>query len=523
MPLDFPAASIFLFCSAAFCAWLAAYALMQPRTAFARNFVALMLCSTAYALGYGIELAAPGLAQIKAALRLQYLGIPFITPVWVGLAWSYLDSRGLPRVWWRTLLALSLLILLIYQSNDAHHLYYTDLAFVREGALSITHSGKGPVYWLTIAYLNAGFGAGVLLFFRAWRQSKPIYHQQALCLLIGSFFPWLFHFVYQLGLSPLGIDLSPFGLAACGLLFAIASFRHGILDVLPMARDLVFDGIAEGVIVLDERARIVDFNRAASRLFPELERHAIGFSRDDLAGTTPLARVLEAHELFECPLPVDGQLRHLEIHSYPMAERTGKAVGKALLIRDITEKKVLIEQLHQTASTDELTGVFNRRHLMELSHRAFQLAQRHQQPLSVIIVDVDHFKAINDRRGHLAGDVLLSKIAALFAARLRATDILGRYGGDEFIIALPETDAQRAGELARELNTAGLAECGATLSLGVAQSQAAHADFNTLLGKADEALYRAKAGGRNQVAIAAQAGDRIDAASLYSSKSPVMR
>lgn len=204
------------------------------------------------------------------------------------------------------------------------------------------------------------------------------------------------------------------------------------------------------------------------------------------------------------------------------AERTGKAVGKALLIRDITEKKVLIEQLHQTASTDELTGVFNRRHLMELSHRAFQLAQRHQQPLSVIIVDVDHFKAINDRRGHLAGDVLLSKIAALFAARLRATDILGRYGGDEFIIALPETDAQRAGELARELNTACLAECGATLSLGVAQSQAAHADFNTLLGKADEALYRAKAGGRNQVAIAGQAGDRIDAASLYSSKSPVM-
>lgn len=94
MPLDFPAASIFLFCSAAFCAWLAAYALMQPRTAFARNFVALMLCSTAYALGYGIELAAPGLAQIKAALRLQYLGIPFITPVWVGLAWSISTAAG---------------------------------------------------------------------------------------------------------------------------------------------------------------------------------------------------------------------------------------------------------------------------------------------------------------------------------------------------------------------------------------------------------------------------------------------
>ena len=508
--VNFSAASIFLLCSAAFCGWLAAYALMQQRNAFARNFVALMLCSALYALGYGLELASPDVEMIKAALRLQYIGIPFMPLVWVGLAWSYLDSRGLPRVWWRTLLALSTLVFLIHQSNDLHHLYYTDLAFSRDGPLSITRTGKGPVYWLTIAYLNTGFGAGVLLFFRAWRQSKPIYHHQALCLLIGSSFPWLFHLLYQFGLSPEGIDLSPFGLAASGLLFAIASFRHGLLDVLPMARDMVFDGIAEGVIVIDEQRRIVDFNRAANGFFPELGQHSIGFSRSDLDVTSPLALILETRDRLECPLARDGQTRQLEVRSYRMRGRSGKTVGKALLIEDVTEKMALIEQLHQTASTDELTGVFNRRHLMELSSRAVLLAQRHHQRLAVIIADVDHFKAVNDIQGHLAGDALLRRIAALFRARLRATDILGRYGGDEFIITLPETDALRAEELAQMLNQACREECEATLSIGVAELQAYMPDFSALLGKADEALYRAKASGRNQVAIQAPATTAVD-------------
>ena len=500
-PFDFSAASIFLFCSSAFCGWLAAYALMQRRNAFSLNFVALMLFSAVYALGYGLELGSPDLAVIKLALRLQYFGIPFLPLAWVGLAWSYLDSRGLPRVWWRTLLALSTLIFLIHQSNELHHLYYADLAFTRDGNLSITTTGKGPIYWLTIAYLNIGFGAGVLLFFRAWRQSKPIYHHQALCLLIGSSFPWLFHLAYQFGLSPGRIDLSPFGLAASGLLFCVASFRHGILDVLPMARDMVFDGIAEGVIVVDEQQRIVDFNRSANGFFPELGQHSIGRTRQELEDASPLARILDAPELFECPLAVNGQTRHLEIRSSRMLDRSGKAVGKALLIQDITEKKALIEQLHQTAATDELTGVFNRRHLLELSARAVQLAQRHDHPLSVIIVDIDHFKAVNDRQGHLAGDALLKEIAALFRARLRTTDILGRYGGDEFVITLPETDVQQASELAHTLNRACHEECATTLSLGIAELGALTPDFSALLGKADAALYRAKACGRNQFSV----------------------
>ena len=498
----FSAAPIFLFFTTAFCCWLAAYGFAQPRSVFSRNFVALMLAAAVYALGYGVELASPDLAAMQAALRLQYLGIPFLPLAWIGLAWSYLDPRGLPRGYWRGLFALSAFICLAHQTNALHHLYYAALDFSRDGRLSVARITPGPLYWLNIVYLNVGVGAGVVLFFRAWRQSRPIYHRQALCLLVGSSFPWLFHLIYQLGLSPHGIDLSPFGLTAGGLLFAVASFRHGVLDVLPMARDLVFDGIAEGVIVVDEHARIVDYNRAAKGYFPELAGHALDLHARSLDAASPLARVIGTREPFELPMVNDGQTRHLEVRCYPMAERGGRTVATALLVRDVSEKRELIEQLHRAASIDELTGVFNRRHLMDESQRAFRLARRHGQPLAVILIDVDYFKEVNDRRGHLAGDALLTRIASLLRSRLRTTDILGRYGGDEFIITLPETDAARAAELARQLAAHCVATCETTLSLGVAQAQSAMRDFTDLLGRADEALYRAKANGRNQVAIA---------------------
>ena len=400
----FSAAPIFLFCTTAFCGWLAAYGFAQPRSAFSRNFVWLMLGAAVYALGYGVELASPDLAVMQAALRLQYLGIPFLPLAWIGLAWSYLDPRGLPRAYRLGLFALSAFICLAHQTNALHHLYYAALDYSRDGNLSVARITPGPIYWLYIVYLNVGVGAGVVLFFRAWRQSRPIYHRQALCLLIGSSFPWLFHLIYQLGLSPRGVDLSPFGLTAGGLLFAVASFRHGVLDVLPMARDLVFDGIAEGVIVVDEHARIVDYNRAAQGYFPELSDHASSPRAQDPDAASPLARVIGAREPFELSLASAGQTRHLEVRPYPMAERGGKTVATALLVRDVSEKKELIEKLHRAASTDELTGVFNRRHLMDESQRAFLLARRHGQPLSVILIDIDYFKEINDRQGHLAGN-----------------------------------------------------------------------------------------------------------------------
>ena len=504
-----PAASLFLFCSAMFCATLVAYALRQRRNAFTANFVALMGISTVYALGYGAELMSSSLDGMKAMLRIQYLGIPFISVAWLGLGWAYLDSRGLPRPLFGGLILCSTVVFLVFQTNDFHHLFYAGLEYSRVDGMAVARITKGPLYWLHIVYLNFCIAVGVALFFRAWRQSMRIYHRQALCLLVGSFFPWGFHLVYILGFSPNRIDLGPFGLAASGLFFAIASFRHGIFSILPIARDLVFDGLSEGVIVIDDRKHITDFNRAAGQFIPGLDTSAIGRRLDQIQGGGMIAKELDApSELgggdpktshIEIALIQNGELRHLEVRLSPMADRKGVIQCWALLLLDITEKKRLIEQLHQKASIDPLTGVYNRRWLVEQARRGVLLAQRSKDQLSVCIVDVDHFKEINDRHGHHAGDETLQQIASVLGKRLRATDFFGRFGGDEFVIVLPGTGGRAALELMEGLNHACKAVCGVTLSIGIAELQKGILDFDMLLRCADEQLYLAKGAGRNQV------------------------
>ena len=132
-------------------------------------------------------------------------------------------------------------------------------------------------------------------------------------------------------------------------------------------------------------------------------------------------------------------------------------------------------------------------------------ARRSAQPLSILMADVDSFKAINDRAGHLTGDAVLGRVGAQLQEMLRSTDVRVRYGGDEFLVILPETPvlgaAQVAEFLRREIADAN-ADTGITLSLGVAAALAGEMDPRTLIGRADEALYRAKRGGRNRYCLA---------------------
>ena len=510
MPL-IPAPSIFLFCSALLCVALGVYALRQRSDVFTRSFVALNAASAVYALGYGIELMSADLAAMKWALRFEYLGVTSAPLLWLSLAWSYLDSRGLPRLLFALEAGVCLFFLVAFQTNDMHGLFYATLDYTRIDGLAIAQIGKGPLYWLFVIFLNLSIGLGVALFFRAWRQSMRIYQRQALCVLIGSFFPWLFHLAYQVGLSPDHIDLSPFGLAAAAVLFTVASFRHGMLQVLPVARDLVFEDLAEGVIVLDGRGQVTDFNRAAARFVDGLLTRSIGKALGDIDGARPIVEQLGAsvrqpaastNLSIEVAMPRAARERFFEVRLTPMVDRSGVVQCQALLLLDVTEMRALLTQLHRQATTDALTGIFNRHHFGHLAERAFLHARRTGEPLSLAVIDVDEFKAINDQRGHQAGDELLRLIADNARRRLRATDILGRFGGDEFVVSLPATSAAEAVEVMRELGDACLAAGGASLSIGVADLAEDCASVQVLLNRADAQLYRAKKAGRHRVMAA---------------------
>jgi len=169
-------------------------------------------------------------------------------------------------------------------------------------------------------------------------------------------------------------------------------------------------------------------------------------------------------------------------------------------------------RLFHSATYETLTGLLRREAILELLSREIERARRHGRPLSVALVDVDHFKRINDRFGHLEGDRVLQQVARKLSSQLRGTDAVGRYGGEEFLLVLPETDLSAGAALSdalrcsierMELTSAGSEPMPVRISVGVATLQDArlsgHDTIPELLGSADRRLYRAKAAGRNRV------------------------
>jgi diguanylate cyclase (GGDEF)-like protein len=179
------------------------------------------------------------------------------------------------------------------------------------------------------------------------------------------------------------------------------------------------------------------------------------------------------------------------------------------MARDIEQRKLMEEELRKLATTDYLTGLFIRRQLFELGEKEINRAQRNGDPLSLMMLDIDHFKSINDTYGHAIGDEVLKKFSMLFRDSLRNIDIVCRFGGEEFVAILPDTDTQTATDVAQRLRlnveTSIMPiegkELKYTISIGLAVLREKDISINQLINRADEALYHAKRSGRNQVVV----------------------
>lgn len=174
---------------------------------------------------------------------------------------------------------------------------------------------------------------------------------------------------------------------------------------------------------------------------------------------------------------------------------------------DISRMKEMEQQLQEMARTDELTGLYNRRYFMEQTRRELARARRYGNPVSMLSFDIDHFKDINDRYGHPAGDAVLFSLSRICAETLRETDTLARIGGEEFAVLLPESGIEEAaviGERLRQRVAANVCRCDhqeirCTISLGAAQFKGADDDLEGLMKRTDKALYKAKNSGRDRL------------------------
>ena len=234
-------------------------------------------------------------------------------------------------------------------------------------------------------------------------------------------------------------------------------------------------------------------HRSVSRRHCEVYRVGTGYRIRDLGATNPTR--LNNH-----PLP-DGEAVLTDGDQITVGESVLKFVSHASMEAEYHE------EVYQLATLDALTELCNRRYFSELLQREIGRALRHRHPLALGIIDVDMFKPVNDRFGHVEGDGVLRGIAAQLRKHMRAEDIAARIGGEEFAVVFPETAMSHALALAERLRAAvadmvftpGGETHRITISIGLAELDPEHSAPGALMQAADSALYRAKAGGRNQV------------------------
>ena len=167
------------------------------------------------------------------------------------------------------------------------------------------------------------------------------------------------------------------------------------------------------------------------------------------------------------------------------------------------------EEVHALAITDELTHIFNRRHFMKLAEYELERAKRYLHALSILIIDIDNFKSVNDNYGHLCGDAVLQELSSTCQSILRQCDIFARFGGEEFILLLPETDSASVLKVASRLCQLVAnhvveykeAQIRVTISVGVTTFDPATDTLDNLLNRADQALYQAKRMGKNRLQV----------------------
>jgi diguanylate cyclase (GGDEF)-like protein/PAS domain S-box-containing protein len=292
-------------------------------------------------------------------------------------------------------------------------------------------------------------------------------------------------------------------------------------EVSSLEMDQVFNATSDGICVIDKNLNVSKFNRVLVEMMAPLgieiaKSRCAGILDHALCGTTRclLQRILaeegdRIEEEIEIAAP-GGSTRTFLVTARPLMDLTGEIVGAVVSFRDSTERKEIEQELRRMAVTDPLTGAFNRRQFLQRAREEMDRSRRYQTALTLLMIDVDHFKAVNDSFGHDAGDAVLKCMVAESKSLLRGSDIFCRLGGEEFAAILTHTSPEQGRLVAERLRQALKAlqvdtangPVHFTVSIGVASMVTEAAPLDGIMKKADEALYAAKQEGRDRVVMA---------------------
>ena len=497
-------------------------------TALGGVLLASFIWSGAYAMTWSLT----DVQEKVLWLKIMYMGVVAVPALFLIFTLqitqhdNWLTSRNL------VLLALEPLMILILLWLDVRFMF-NQIDVAQRGGFTVLTIERGPGFWLNTIYSYALILLALVALGVGSMRAHRYFRRQYLIILIGSAIPFAASLFTQARYEELGdLDMAPMSFAVMSILYAYAVFRHQFMDLLPVARGRLIENMSDGVLVVDAKGRIVDINPAMKSFLDDEPAALIGRNISEVLNlwSHDVDQLLEGFET-RTELKFRGKpSRYLDLRITPLYNDDNVMNGRLIVFRDVTDRKIveqnlrramdrlqtqLIEigtlqsKLREQAIRDALTNVFNRRYLEDTLERELARAERESYPLCLIMMDLDYFKDVNDTYGHEAGDVVLKALAETVMRQSRQGDFVCRYGGEEFVLVMPnigiETARQRAEELHQTVNLLNIPygnfNLTTTISMGVAAYPEHGKTKEELLRAADRAMYIAKHTGRNRVVV----------------------
>lgn len=520
---------IVLFVTAAISLGIAVFAWLHRSRPGLLLFAGMMLAVSEYTLTAGLMSAAATPQGALFWVDPHYLGLTSMLAFYITFIIQFTGhGKWLNKFTLTLFFSIPVITQVIIETNPLHNWFIRSITFQQDGILmGLAAIEYGGFFWFHTIYSYALVLTGIGLIIAMSVRTFKLYRMQSLTLFVAVLAPLLGSIndskVFMAGFP---FPIVPVCFAFMGILIGWNMYRNQMLNIIPVARDTLIESMYDSLIVLDVAGQIIDINPAALQLLGKTAGQIIGKPADQIFSYWPdcLERFREKTEAeSEIELDVGGGKRFFDIRISPLQTRLGRVTGRIIVLRNITnrvlaEKQLqeslenissLQKQLYNQSIHDSLTGLYNRRYMDEILPREVANATRTQQPISFVMMDIDHFKTINDTYGHAFGDNVLQGLADLFREESRSGDLIFRFGGEEFLAVLTNTNAQCAFHFAERWQqslqdfhlTCNGNSVGISMSMGIAEFERDGKTIAEVMLAADLALYKAKAAGRNCVTI----------------------